>query len=133
MPIPFLALCTGLLVPTPSLMAAPTVFTQQTIAPQKAAQQTAATSAVFPSYEVPSVMLAKVFKPEDIKKPERTPEEEEIAKQEARVKGLLIVLLSALPSLYAQDKLVWEKERAGIQVFGSKDSKKKAKKATKGK
>ena len=79
-----------------------------------------ASSAIFPTYDAPSMLLAKVFKPEDIKKPELTPEEEEVAKQEARFKFVLIVLASALPSLWAQDKLVWEKERAGKQVFGSK-------------
>lgn len=118
-------LCTGLLVPSPLPTPVPVqrMATQPQIVPALSAD-----NAIFPS-DGPSVLLAKIFKPEDIVKPELTEEEEAQAKADARVKGVIIVLLSALPSLYAQDKLVWEKERAGIQVFGSKD--KKAKKASK--
>jgi len=58
-------------------------------------------------------------------------EEEAQAKSDARRTGLIIVLVSALPSVYAQDQLVWKKERQGIQVYGSKDKKTKAAKAAK--
>ena len=119
----------GLIVPTPPQMATTSTYAplmQQTIAQRMT--PVPASSAIFPSYDAPSMLLAKVFKPEDIKKPELTPEEEEVAKQEARFKFGLIVLASALPSLWAQDKLVWEKERAGKQVYGSKEPKTKASK-----
>ena len=96
----------GLIVPTPPQMATTSTYAplmQQTIAQRMT--PVPASSAIFPSYDAPSMLLAKVFKPEDIKKPELTPEEEEVAKQEARFKFGLIVLASALPSLWAQDKL----------------------------
>jgi hypothetical protein len=115
----------GLIVPTPPQMATTSTYAplmQQTIAQRMT--PVPASSAIFPSYDAPSMLLAKVFKPEDIKKPELTPEEEEVAKQEARFKFGLIVLASALPSLWAQDKL----ERAGKQVYGSKEPKTKASK-----
>jgi hypothetical protein len=114
----------GLIVPTPPQMATTSMYAplmQQTIAQRMT--PVPASSAIFPSYDAPSMLLAKVFKPEDIKKPELTPEEEEVAKQEARFKFGLIVLASALPSLWAQ-----EKERAGKQVYGSKEPKTKASK-----
>ena len=111
-----LSLC--LIVPPPQMATTSTYHSQQTMAQRMT--PVPASSAIFPTYDAPSMLLAKVFKPEDIKKPELTPEEEEVAKQEARFKFVLIVLASALPSLWAQDKLVWEKERAGKQVFGSK-------------
>ena len=96
----------GLIVPTPPQMATTSTYAplmQQTIAQRMT--PVPASSAIFPSYDAPSMLIVKVFKPEDIKKPELTPEEEEVAKQEARFKFGLIVLASALPSLWAQDKL----------------------------
>ena len=75
-----------------------------------------------------SVMLANFASPEQ--KPVLT-EEEEQAKAEARQKGLAVVLLSALPSVWAQDQLVWKKERQGIKVFGDDKDKQKNKKAGK--
>jgi hypothetical protein len=113
----------GLIVPTPPQMATTSTYAplmQQTIAQRMT--PVPASSAIFPSYDAPSMLLAKVFKPEDIKKPELTPEEEEVAKQEARFKFGLIVLASALPSLWAQDKLT------GKQVYGSKEPRTKASK-----
>jgi hypothetical protein len=116
-----LSLCLIVPLTPPQMATTSTYHSQQTMAQRMT--PVPASSAIFPTYDAPSMLLAKVFKPEDIKKPELTPEEEEVAKQEARFKFVLIVLASALPSLWAQDKLVWEKERAGKQVFGSKEPK----------
>ena len=116
-----LSLCLIVPLTPPQMATTSTYHSQQTMAQRMT--PVPASSAIFPTYDAPSMLLAKVFKPEDIKKPELTPEEEEVAKQEARFKFGLIVLASALPSLWAQDKLVWEKERAGKQVYGSKEPK----------
>ena len=116
-----LSLCLIVPLTPPQMATTSTYHSQQTMAQRMTPVPDS--SAIFPTYDAPSMLLAKVFKPEDIKKPELTPEEEEVAKQEARFKFVLIVLASALPSLWAQDKLVWEKERAGKQVFGSKEPK----------
>ena len=117
-----LSLCLIVPLTPPQMAATSTYHSQQTMAQRMT--PVPASSAIFPTYDAPSMLLAKVFKPEDIKKPELTPEEEEVAKQEARFKFVLIVLASALPSLWAQDKLVNKSsERAGKQVFGSKEPK----------
>ena len=67
-----------------------------------------------------SSLLARKFAPEEIEKKEYT--EQDIA--DAKTKGLLLLLFGAAPSFYAQNELVWKKEKEGKQVFGKKKSKK---------
>ena len=54
-----------------------------------------------------------------------TEEEAAEAKFEAQRLFAFIVFVSGVPSLWAQDELVWKKERQGKQVFGGKKSAKK--------
>ena len=100
MPVSLLGtVCAGLLVPMQHL----THLSQQASPQQmEAHMQQADGASLFPSSfarSTPSLLLAK----EDI-----GTEEEKAA---ARQTGLLILLLSAAPSVWAQNELVWKKEK----------------------
>ena len=110
----------------PSVAPSPPAFVQAA----RPAATTPVESAIFPGDDEyawirSSMLLAK----REVVQPVLTEEEAEQAKADARVKGAAIVLLSALPSFYAQNELVWKKEARGEQVYGKKgkteDKKKK--------
>ena len=145
------ALCSSLIftTPPPPTMAAPM---QQTapLALSQIVQPAAATSTIFPEMET-SMLLAAGFEGEQkvysqvricqthtkqrfltphlaahylpsILTPTPAPTAQE-EKDAAKLKGVIIFLVSALPSVWAQDQLVWKKERAGQKVMGDGKSK----------
>lgn len=83
--------------------------------------------AVFPVHDGPTVLLAKFVSPESTEKKALT-EDEEQARDAARRTGLLVFLFGALPSVWAQDTLVWQKERlAALEEEGTSKKKKQRK------
>ena len=135
--VALLPLCSGLVVVQPTLPTLQQAFTS----PREARTATADSfsTAIFPSdvrngdggIRSPAASSAKptiaagmpssALLAKNCNEEACTDEEVAQAKSEAQRTFLIIVLLGALPSFYAQDELVWKKERQGR---GGKQTKK---------
>lgn len=81
--------------------------------------------AVFPPADSPGLPASLLVAAKNCNEEACTEEEAAEAKFEAQRLFAFIVFVSGVPSLWAQDELVWKKERQGKQVFGGKKSAKK--------
>ena len=111
--------CSGLVVVPPTVP----VLQHQAFLPSRQVLTDSAgslSSAIFPSNDSGPALPASALLAKNCNEEACTDEEVAQAKAEAQRTFLIIVLASALPSLYAQDELVWKRER---QEQGAKQTK----------